>query len=251
MQPVRRPGHRRPLLRRPPGSRASRPPGALALALALPRASWLLWTLCLLGLLPARGEATDLFAELRKFKPPKQILEQGKALGKVVQAEVEKKGTVAQVAKSMQKAVESSGVVKAVSDSSPKVATVIRHAPKMENILQVEGAIAKAAPAVSETLEQTDPNRMVAALKAVDTHKLGAAMDAIGSLQWWRSNWIGLLLLAFLPSVLGWLVWCKLRPWWTKRRGKPGYNSLGLEAEMRLLNIEGEGPLFAREALRF
>jgi len=203
-----------------------------------------------LSCLPRYTEARDLFSQLAHFKPPPQVKALGQAIGQAAEAQSHKTGAVSEVAKTLEHAVEkdtiAGKVAKVVTVGSPKVASAIQHVDVGE-IMKVEGALTQATPEISHVLEHADPNRVVAALKSADPKKLREALNAIGSLTWFRARWPVLLALVFAPTMLGWFIWCKLGRWIKRLRGK--HSTISMESEMRLLHVEGEGPLFARAAL--
>mmetsp|Transcript_93233 Transcript_93233/g.237179 ORF Transcript_93233/g.237179 Transcript_93233/m.237179 type:complete len:227 (-) Transcript_93233:150-830(-) len=206
----------------------------------VPVRSLLVFTL--LALQPAPAQAGGFLSILKDLKPPPRLLEQGKTIGRAVQAEVSK------VVDNQDEAVKVLGTLgSAIGDVKPddidKVASDVLSSIDVQK--EAADFIRTANPKLADALQHADTKHFVQALKDADPQEIENVIRAVGYFKYWKTHWqqpVLYIVLSFLASIVSWRL---LRGRLCKRSRRTCV--VMEESDKRLL--EADEPLFARAAL--
>mmetsp|Transcript_81086 Transcript_81086/g.232976 ORF Transcript_81086/g.232976 Transcript_81086/m.232976 type:complete len:226 (-) Transcript_81086:150-827(-) len=200
-----------------------------------------LFVFTLLALQPAPAQAGGFLSSLRHFKPPPRLLEQGKTIGRAVEAEVSKVDNQDEAMKVLDTLGSAIGDVK--PDDIDKVASDVFSSIDVQK--EAADVIRTANPKLADALQHADTKQFVQALKEADPQEIENVIRAVGYFKYWKTHWqqpVLYIVLSFLASIVSWRL----------LRGRLCKSSRRTcvvmeESDKRLL--EADEPLFARAAL--
>lgn len=170
-----------------------------------------------------RVEARDFLSNLVHIKLPGRLLEEGKALGRTVQAAAQRPEEAVRSVRPGDLGRVTGQLGGAVSDlqrtlSNKELQEALRESPKL-----------------AEAIRRTDPERVIKALEAADPKEIEDIFQALDTLEYWRRHWheVALALLAGLSGAV------LLARWLCRRRRRGKRAGVALEhSEQGLLELE-------------